>query len=185
MDADLDFYEKVYEREHGLPWRILETERCYLREETAEDLDRLYEIYAGPGITDYLEPLFPREEEEAYLEAYIDQVYRFYGYGMWMVCRKSDDVIIGRAGLEYKDYGDYTGLEMGYLIAAEEQGKGYATEVCAAIMDYAWENLDFSELNCVIEEENIPSVRLARRLGFCQIEQAQGPGKPSFRYIFN
>ncbi len=182
-DADDVFFQHAYERFHHIPWRILETKRCYLREFCMDDMDDLYRIYAGEGITDYMEPLYERAEEEAYERAYIDAMYRFYGYGMWLVCRKSDDVIIGRAGLEHRDFPEGAELEMGYMIAAEEQRKGYATEVCSAIVAYAEEELEFDRVNCLIEPGNRASIALLEKMGFRPIGETLDFGKPMIRYI--
>lgn len=54
-ELDFDYLEKVYRRYVGIPWEILTTERCLIRETGAEDLDALYEIYADPSVTKYTE----------------------------------------------------------------------------------------------------------------------------------
>lgn len=165
-EVDMDFLNKTFLRCHGLPWTVLSTPRCYLREITMEDMDDLFRIYEGEHITDYMEPLYDREKEEEYQRAYIEHMYRYFGYGMWLVCRKADGRIIGRAGLEHRELGDENWLEMGYMIAEEEQKKGYATEVCRGIMEYAGEILPEEKLNCFIEEENLVSIHMMERLGF-------------------
>ena len=50
--AEVDFYflERIYQRKHGIPWTVIETERCVLREMSADDLDALYELYDGREI---------------------------------------------------------------------------------------------------------------------------------------
>ena len=68
-----------------------------------EYLDALFELYAGKGMTDYMEPLYPYEEEREYQQAYIEQMYRFYGYGMWIVCDRNTGELIGRAGVEHRE----------------------------------------------------------------------------------
>ena len=89
-EIDGSFLQHVYERHHHIPWIILKTPRCIVKEFSMEYLDALFELYAGKGMTDYMEPLYPYEEEREYQQAYIEQMYRFYGYGMWIVCdRKS------------------------------------------------------------------------------------------------
>lgn len=183
-EVDYDFLLKCYQRAKNLPWKILETERCYLRELTLDDLDALYAIYAKPGVTDYMEDLFNRVEEEEYQRAYISNMYRYYGYGMWLVCKKENDTIIGRAGLEHRDYHDEYELEMGYLITPEEQRKGYATEVCKALMTYAKENLDFSRINCLIDVDNTISKHMIERLGFDLCEKMMINGDEMDRYIY-
>ena len=80
-ELDWDYMDKVYRRYMGIPWDILTTDRCLVRETSAEDLDALYEIYAEPSVTQYTEGLYPeREQEEAYLKDYTENMYYFYNY---------------------------------------------------------------------------------------------------------
>lgn len=87
-EIDGSFLQHVYERHHRIPWIILKTPRCIVKEFSMEYLDALFELYAGKGMTDYMEPLYPYEEEREYQQAYIEQMYRFYGYGMWICVRQ-------------------------------------------------------------------------------------------------
>lgn len=169
MDAegvDETYLRRVFQRFHNIPWEILETKRCLVREFAMEDLDALFELYAKPGMTDYVEPLFYYEEEATYEEAYIKHRYHYFGYGMWLVFDKESGKLIGRAGLEDRDYPEGTAMELGYMIAPEYQRKGYATEVCRAILIYAKEELEAESVNCLVDEKNVPSVRLVEKLGF-------------------
>lgn len=65
-EVDTEFLLRTFQRKHHLPWRILETKRCYLREITLDDMDDLFDLYNKKGITDYIEPLYERQEEEEY-----------------------------------------------------------------------------------------------------------------------
>lgn len=157
-ELDIDYLERVRRRYNHIPWDIGETDRCLIRELSLSDLPALYELYDKPGMTDFVEPLYDYETELEYQKAYIENMYGFYEYGMWLVFSKETGKLIGRAGLEHN--------EMGYMIAPEFQNLGYATEVCRFIVDYARKNTDFEELYCRIDEKNVASVRLAKRLGF-------------------
>lgn len=157
-ELDIEYLERVRRRYNHIPWDIGETERCLIRELSLSDLPALYELYDKPGMTDYVEPLYDYETEFEYQKAYIENMYGFYEYGMWLVFSKETGELIGRAGLEHN--------EMGYMIAPELWNRGYATEVCRFIIDYARENTDFEELYCRIDERNEASVRLAKKLGF-------------------
>lgn len=157
-ELDIEYLERVRRRYNHIPWDIGETDRCLIRELSLSDLPALYELYAKPGMTDYVEPLYDYETELEYQKAYIENMYGFYEYGMWLVFSKETGKLIGRAGLEHD--------ELGYMIAPELQNRGYATEVCRFIIDYARENTDFEELYCRIDERNEASVRLAKKLGF-------------------
>lgn len=184
-EVDFYFLERIYQRKHGIPWRVIETERTYLREMTVEDVDVLYEIYAQEGITDYVEPLYEnREEEIAYTKAYIRHMYTYYGYGMWLICDRRNDTVIGRAGLNHQEIEGEIELEMGYLIRREYQRQGYALEVCLAILDYARKGLDFKRVNCLVEEENQISEHLLGKLGFSKKPDVDVYGKYMKRYVY-
>lgn len=166
-EVDYFFLNRVYQRFHHLPWTIMETERCILREMTLDDLDTLYELYRPEKITHYIGGLHEnREEEEAFTKAYIENMYRFYGYGLWVVIEKATGRLIGRAGLDHLDMEDEICLTLGYVIAQEKQNQGYATEVCRGILNYAEKELDFPSVCCLIQEENSVSIHLAEKLGF-------------------
>lgn len=164
-EIGLTFLQHVYERHHHLPWTIFETERCIVKEFSMEYLDDLFELYAGEGMTDYIEPLYPYEQEKEYQRAYIEHMYGFYGYGMWIVCEKETGKLIGRAGVERREELDGE-LELGYAIGVPWQRRGYATEVCRAIFSYVKEELECTQINCLIEEGNMVSEHFAEKLGF-------------------
>ena len=142
-EVDMTFLQRVYERHFNIPWTILETERCIVRE---------------LELSEY-------EEELEYQKAYIENMYRFYGYGMWLVFEKKTGTLIGRAGVEHREElsGD---MELGYAIRTSFQHQGYAYEVCQAIMQYAGEELQVHLLHCLIQKENTLSEKLAIKLGF-------------------
>lgn len=188
--------ERVYKRHTGEPWTIAETKRCIIRELTMDDIDALFELYSKPGITDFVEPLYDYDKECEYERAYIEHMYGYYEYGMWLIFSKDTGELIGRAGLENRDYCDeketqgvpgtyHSEMELGYIIAPEYQRQGYATEVCKAILEYAWENLAPERINCLIDEENYPSRRLVEKLGFHLIGKTDVTGESLLRYVIS
>ncbi len=179
------FFRRVYERYHRLPWTIFSTERCIVRELALSDLDALYELYAQKELQKYVEPLYPREEEMEYQRAYINNMYRYFGYGMWLVFTKDTNELIGRAGLEHREYPEGMELELGYLICPKKQRQGYAAEVCRAILDYAKKELGSQRINCLIAPDNAVSIHLAQKLGFVFLEETQITGKTMRRYCYN
>ena len=151
------------------PKIILTTDRLTLREITVDDIDRLYEIYAAPGITDFIEPLYEdRDEEIVYTKDYIKYQYGFYGYGLWIVVENDTGRIVGRAGLTNR--AGYLEAELAYVIEKERQGRGYATEALKAILSYARDELYLESLNCFVIPGNDISIRLCEKLGFEYLE---------------
>ena len=182
-EVEVDFLEKVWQRHHRIPWTILETERCVVRELSLDDLDALFELYGDGEIDKYTDPLYPYEEEKEFQRAYNENMYRYFGYGLWLVFSKETGELIGRAGLEHREYHEEIELELGYIIGTKYQGQGIATEVCRAILNYAKENTGFERINALIEDGNVASEHLSKKLGFIHEEDFELDGKIMHRYI--
>ena len=169
-DLTGELCKKVYCRHYEIPSVILETERLIIRETVREDARELYRIYDGAV---YLEAL-PKnvKEEEKILSSYFQNIYGFYGYGMWSVIEKESGTLIGRVGLENGGW-DLGGiLELGYLIGKEWRRRGYGFEAANAVLYYAKEKLEEKWLHLRTHRENVPSVKLAEKLGFQKIKEA-------------
>lgn len=164
-DLEPEYVERVYRRLRGLPWHILETRRCLVRETTPEDVEAFYRIYSDPAVTEHMEGLYPDvEQERQYVREYIEKIYTFYGFGVWTVVEKDSGAVIGRAGLSFRE--GFEDPELGFIIGAPWQRKGYAREVCGAILSYAWDVLEFERVQALVETGNIPSLGLCGELGF-------------------
>ena len=182
-EVDVQLLDRIMKRAQGLPWITVVTKRCILREITPGDLDALFALYAQPGITDYTEPLYEREKEEQYTRDYIANMYRFYGYGMWLVFSRESGALIGRAGFSHQDLGDEIVLEMGYIVGVPYQRQGYGTEICEKLLAFARTNLsDFGTLNCFVEPGNAASRGLMRKLGFAVSGMVEIKGTDMIRY---
>ena len=181
-EIDPAFFLRIYERHFQIPWTITETKRCIIREFSMQDLDALYDMYQEVGMTDYMEALYGYEEEREYQKAYIENMYRFYGYGMWLVFEKETGELVGRAGIEHSEKleGEY---ELGYAVRTKYQRQGYAFEACQAIIAYAAMELEIPKLHCMIQKENIKSIKLAEKLGFSFEKELLDEEKTSFDFV--
>lgn len=166
-EIDVRYLERVYRRFHDIPWDILETERCLLRETTVSDVDVFFEIYSNPEIVRYTEELYPeKEQERAYIREYIEKVYHYYEFGVWTVISKETGEIIGRAGFSVRE--GYDLPELGFVIEVPWQGKGIATEICRAILQYGDEEFGFDHVQALVQPENAASLALCHKLGFVE-----------------
>lgn len=164
-DIDMDYLLKVYQRYKKIPWTILETNRLLLREISVEDVPRLFELYEDKDITLYMEDLFrPIEKEIEYTQNYIDNIYNFYGYGIWLIVLKESNEIIGRCGVEFKE--GFDGLELGFMLGKNYWHKGYALEACDAVIKYSSEYLGENNIRAIIHKDNTSSINLCKKLGF-------------------
>lgn len=173
---DPDSYVKIYQRQAGLPWTILQTRHCLVREFTPDDLDGIYALYDSRARRFLEPPSEDRDHERAVLRAYIDRIYSLYGFGHWAVTDRETGTLIGRIGFsaltsamekEAADLGiPAADADFGFLVAAERRGTGLAEEACAAILDYGFTELGFTRVRADARRDNTASVRLLRRLGF-------------------
>jgi len=134
-----------------------------LREMVPEDVDEIYHLYEDSKMTEYLQGLFEdRAEEQEYMRSYYNTIYKFYGFGIWLITLK-DGTIIGRAGVENNSDGEF---ELGYMLASKYWHQGYALEACEAVLNYMEEvqGLERKEIICRIYKENTASARLAEKL---------------------
>ncbi len=165
-----EYVERVYRRLKGLPWNILRTERCLIRETTPEDVEDFFHIYSDPAITKYMEGLYPdREQEKEYIREYIRKIYTYYEFGVWTVVEKSSGSVIGRAGFSYRE--GYDDPEIGFIIGVPWQRKGYGEEVCRGILDYGRTRLGFQKVNALVEAQNEASLKLCDKLGFRAVQE--------------
>ena len=182
-EIEYESLELAYLRLTGLPWTILTTDRCIVRETTVEDADSFYEIYEEPSITYYMEDLYADKKEEiAYIQDYIKNIYGFYGYGMWTVLEKNSGQVIGRAGLSLREGWDIP--ELGFVIAVPYQRQGYAYEVCQAILAFGREELGFNRVQAFVMKENEKSRALCEKLGFEYAEKVEIEGVEYERMVW-
>jgi len=169
-EVGVEYLECVYRRYQDIPWDILETERCYIRESTVEDAEDFFVLYATEGITRYTENLLPTlEQQKRYQREYINTMYHYYEFGVWTVLSKETGELIGRAGFSVRD--GYELPELGFVIGEAWQRKGIAYEICSEILQYGWRNFEFEGVQVLVMPENTASLNLCRKLGFVQEEK--------------
>ena len=87
----------------------------------------------------------------------------FRGYGYYAVEEKATGNFIGRVG--FTNQIGWPGFELGWTIAPEYQGRGYATEAARMLLPYAFDVLDQPHVISLIHPDNSPSRKVAEKLG--------------------
>jgi RimJ/RimL family protein N-acetyltransferase len=85
-----------------------------------------------------------------------------HGVGMFVVEEKSTGKFAGRVGPWLP--ANWPGFEIGWGIAGEFRGKGYAVEAARAAIDWAFASFEIDEIIHCIDRENAASKSVARRL---------------------
>jgi len=141
----------------------LETERLLLRWFRETDFPQYLAMSTDPEVMKFLGGK-PQTEIEAWksMAAFMGHWY-FRGYGVWAVEEKSSGKLIGRIGL--MNPAGWPGFELGWTLARESWGKGYATEGAGHAMEYAFKELGRDHVISCIAPENVNSIKVAERLG--------------------
>lgn len=163
-EMEEDDFLKIYQRIKGIPWMIAETDRLLIRESVTEDVREFYGIYKGESARRFLDPLKDCITEEiSAMESYIQNMYGFYGYGIWTVVERQRGQVIGRVGFSLRE-GEMI-PEIGFVIGETWQHKGYAYEACLAVISYAKTVLGFEQIQALVHPDNKVSKALCQKIG--------------------
>lgn len=159
---------------------ILQTERLYLRQFTAADAPLLYHLNTQPGVLKYIPEPILRNEEDA-KAVIIDIILPQYknNLGRWAAHLKSNDAFIGWCGLKMVD-GE---IDLGYRLLPSEWGKGYATEVAKAALQYGHQQLQLEKIIAHAHTGNIASQNVLQKIGMQFVGEGIEDGVPVKGYV--
>jgi RimJ/RimL family protein N-acetyltransferase len=168
----------------------LRTKRLLLRRWTGDDREVFADINADPEVMRYrFKPLTRQESYDLVdnIEACFDQ----HGFGQWAVERIDDRRVIGFIGLEVADDGAPFSppVHIGWHLARDAWGSGYATEGATAALDYVFEVVGLPEVVSHTTIANERSQAVMRRLGMRHntADDFDGPwypvGHPHRRFV--
>ena len=83
----------------------------------------------------------------------------------WIAHRQSDGLLVGRGGLSLRVVIGERRLELGWALRDRQRGRGYATEIGAAGLAYAFDTLNWAEVVAYTDEHNHASRAVMNRLG--------------------
>ena len=141
----------------------LETERLLLRQWRLEDFETYEKMCADEVIMRYIGgKTFNRIEAWRHMAYHIGH-WELLGYGHFAVEEKASGKFAGRIG--FLNPAGWPGFEIGWTLAREFWGKGYAIEGARRALAYAFKELDQSHVISLIHPENKASIRVAEKLG--------------------
>ena len=141
----------------------LETERLLLRQWRLEDFETYGEMCADEVIMRYIGGKTLNRIEAWRHMGYLVGHWELLGYGHFAVEEKASGRFAGRIG--FLNPAGWPGFEIGWTLAREFWGKGYAIEGARRALDYAFKELDRPHVISLIHPENQASIRVAERLG--------------------
>jgi RimJ/RimL family protein N-acetyltransferase len=161
---------------------VILTDRLRLRAYSVDDLAATLAMRSDPAVTRFIGGA-PSTEQQAWARImnYAGQ-WALLGFGYWAVEEKESRRFIGELG--FADFKRDIAPKMrdvpeiGWVLASEFHGKGYATEGVRAALAWADELLSSRRTVCMIENGNHASMRVAAKCGFTKFDQADYLGQP-------
>jgi RimJ/RimL family protein N-acetyltransferase len=142
-----------------------ETERLVLRDWRDDDLDALAAMGQDPQVMATLGPLMDWEASAALLASLRERAAE-WGHTFWAVERKTDGRMIGFTGIIRGRDGPVEGkLEIGWRLASDCWGQGYASEAARAALDWAREQRPGEDVYAITAVSNVRSRAVMERLG--------------------
>jgi RimJ/RimL family protein N-acetyltransferase len=143
---------------------VLSTERLILRRFVLDDAPFVIALLNEPGWLEYIgdKGVHTIEDAHRYLQAGPLKMYEQFGFGLYLVARKSDATPIGMCGLIKRDTLDH--VDIGFALLASVAGQGFAYEAASAVVQLA-RSLRLPRLLAITTPTNRSSQKLLGKLG--------------------
>jgi ribosomal-protein-alanine N-acetyltransferase len=162
--------------------QVYETERLRVRYLEDSDLPDFYAICSDPVVMQYMDAGEPLTEEQTALWIRKSRAnYSDHGFGCMAVINKQNDAFIGFCGLVYAP--GSRDVEIIYALAQPYWGRGLASEVAGAMINFGFEQCGLTEILATIDPQNTNSSKIAEKLGMTFLgERPDEDGTPVLFY---
>jgi 3-dehydroquinate dehydratase / shikimate dehydrogenase len=147
----------------------ISTKRLILRPWTEEDLEPFAQLNADARVREYFPGLLSRQESDASVKLVSEHIQRC-GWGFWAASLLETGEFIGFIGLEDVCFSapfnkSVPAVEIGWRLAFNHWGKGYATEGALAALKYGYETLGLQEIVSFTAVANERSRHVMEKIG--------------------
>lgn len=144
----------------------LQTDRLLLRRWREQDLAPFAAMNADPVVMEHFPSTLSSVESTALVKR-IETCFEQHGYGLWAVEASGQSPFIGFAGLwpVRLEVPFAPAVEVGWRLAHDFWGRGYATEAAQAAIAFGFQELGLEEIVSYTAEVNTRSRRVMERLG--------------------
>jgi ribosomal-protein-alanine N-acetyltransferase len=157
------------------PLEILRTGRLILTRIHPKHVPALIDLWMDPEVTRFMSG--PRERDFLMTEFENNALAPFAEkYDLWALVEKESGAVVGHCGLLDKEVEGTVEIELVYVLATAAWGKGYATEIAAALKQFAFQTLGLQRLISLIEPGNQSSERVAIKTGMHLEREVVRPG---------
>lgn len=154
----------------------IETPRLRLRDWHQQDLSLFRRMNADEAVMRYFPGTLSAAASDSMYRAIADEHTRF-GYGLYAVELKESASFIGFIGFHRAAFdADFTPCtEIGWRLAKESWGKGYATEGAAACLAHGFNKLGLQDVYSFTAAINTPSKNVMVKIGMDFVKQFDHP----------
>lgn len=162
---------------------LFETERLMVRHYTKDDGDNFFLLNGDEEIMRYIRPAKTREEADQFLAEILQKIEENPSVGRWAVEEKYTGVFVGSfAFIPIEGKADK--MQLGYALLKQNWGKGYATELTVAGLQYVFTKTTLAEIFAITEVLNTASQKVLLKAGFTFHSTYQEGAKELFQYVF-
>jgi RimJ/RimL family protein N-acetyltransferase len=166
---------------------ILETERLRLRGHRLDDFPHSAALWADPKVTRHIggKPFTEEESWTRFLRCIGH--WSLLGFGYWVAEEKGPRNFVGEVG--FADYKrdlkpSIKGIpEIGWVLASHAHGRGYATEAARAVIAWGDSQFQTPRTACIIDPDNLPSIRVAQKCGYRELQATTYKGDPTLLFV--
>ncbi len=160
---------------------VVETDRLIMRPLAGADFADYAAMLADPQVAGGLAESVGTTPADAWRSLAMFIGHReIRGYSHWALIEKATGRFVGRAG-PWQPLG-FPGLGVGWCLAREHWGKGYATEAARASLGYCLKELGAEEVISLILPANSRSIAVAERIGHRHLRDIQYRGQTVHLY---
>ncbi len=138
------------------------TERLLMRQLRQSDFETYAAYYSDPDAARFVGGQMDRNRAWRHMATILGH-WALKGFGIWAVEEQASGRFVGCVGL-WEPCG-WPEIELGYWILPEKQRLGLAAEASLKAREHAYMAMGLTTLVSYIDPENLPSRRLAERLG--------------------
>ena len=150
----------------GMDPSEIKTQRLILRRWRPEDRTPFAALNADPAVMEHFPSTLSRAESDTLADR-IESHFARHGFGLWAVEIPGVAPFAGFIGLSVPAFETHFTpcVEVGWRLAREHWGTGYATEGASASLRFGFERLGLDEIVSFTVPANAPSRRVMARIG--------------------
>lgn len=144
----------------------IKTKRLILRPWQEEDFKPFARMNSDPRVMEYFPSILSHQESDD-LAKRISTKLQEQGWGLWAVSVPGRSGFIGFIGLSEPSFSAHftPAVEVGWRLAYDFWGQGYATEGALEVLKYGFDTLSLNQIVSFTVVQNLRSIEVMKRIG--------------------